>query len=45
MAGVKLDVKPWDFLSSIAQNAAREWFSTADKWGQHRWGHCKSTIF
>jgi len=25
-AGVKLDIRPWEFLSSIAQGAAREWF-------------------
>jgi ubiquinone/menaquinone biosynthesis C-methylase UbiE len=25
-AGVKLEVKPWDFLSSIAKDAARGWF-------------------
>lgn len=25
-AGLKLDVKPWDFLSNIAKDAARGWF-------------------
>ena len=30
-AGVKLDIRPWEFLSSIAQGAAREWSAVERK--------------